>query len=231
MNTIRGHRAKLPIYDDFTLFPKDEEELNILMEIFTNKEFTSGDIRALEFRDELIKLCQKYKCEISGTCRDSSDMNLEFYDKKNNLTSYYIMKGSYDNYSLYTENDDYELECVMDRIISKEFDRESGKMAGLNNIKVSCGILTNDPAKAELKLQELYCKFDKNEIKRFVINIHEKSLELFSGERYAWIKLNDGSRGYRCGKIIIDRNITLEELRTIIPNMCYACGRNDIEIF
>lgn len=196
-----------------------------------NENIKSIDIKALEFRDELINLCNKYRCNVSASNRDDGTMILDIYDKNNNWTSYYEMKDTYQNYALYKENDDYEIDCIMDDIIKNAFNKDSGEMAGLNNIKVSCGILTNDSAKAELKLQELYCKYNKEDVEIFIMSTDRKELRLNNGERFVWIKLNNGSRGYRCGKIIIDRNIRLEELQEIILPICYACGRDDVEIF
>lgn len=196
-----------------------------------NKEISSDDINVLQFRDELIQLLKKYKCEISGACQGDGHMSLEFYNDKSNLYSYYEMEDVYSNYSLYKENDDYNLECVMDNIINNSFNRDSSKMAGLNNIKVYCGVITNDFGKASLKFQELKNKYTDEEVEIFRISKDYMELRLSNGERYIWIKANTSSKGYRCGKIIIDRNITLEELYEIIMPICYACGKEDVEIF
>ena len=189
------------------------------------------NIKVLEFRDELIKLCKKYSCELRSLNRDDGTMNLEIHDRKNNWISQYIMEDEHENYNLYQEDDDYNEIYIMDSIINKEFNKESGEMCGLNNAKISCGILTNDSLKANSKLKELYYKFDKSEIEYFTISKDRKELRLKNGKRYLWIKLSDCSRGYRCVKIIIDRNITLEELYEIVLPICYACGRDDVEIF
>ena len=196
-----------------------------------NKEINPNDINALKFREELIKLCKKYKCELSGSNRDNGNMNLEIYNKDTNWTSQYQMTDIYDKYNLYKEDDEYKQICVMDNIIRDAFNHESGQMAGLNNVKVSCGILTNDAVKAEIKLKELYNNFGETLVDRFILGKDRKDLLLKNGERYIWIKPDLSSRGYRCGRIIIDRNITLEQFQNVILPMCYACGRDDVEIF
>lgn len=198
-----------------------------------SKEINKMDLKALQFRDELIRLCKKYNCSIFGISEDdgNGNMYLGVYDKKTGEEIYYIMKDHYNNYSLEIEDDEYKTEPLMDIVILNSFNRESGEMAGLNNIKVQCGVITNDSEKARLKFIELYCKYDRNEVKRFVLSQYEKCLELYNGKIYVWIKPNDRTRGYRCKQIIIDRNLTLKELNEIVIPMCCACGRDDVEIF
>jgi ribosomal protein L31 len=195
------------------------------------KDINPNDIKALQFREDLIKLCKKYNCELSGSCKDDGNINLEICDKGNGWTSQYEIKDAYSNYLVYKEDKNYNKVCIMDESINNAFDRESSEMAGLNNVKVSCGILTMDPEKAELKLKELYYNFGGALVERFITSKDRKDLLLKNSERYIWIKPDLSSRGYRCGKIILDRNITLEQLYEIVMPMCYACGRDDVKIF
>lgn len=183
-----------------------------------------NDMNVLKFREELIKLCEKYNCELSGESpqdEGDNDMCLCIGDK------YYIMEDSYSNYNIL----DSDYNFLMDNIIKDTFNNDSGEMAGLNNIKVYCGILTNDPIKAEIKIKQIANKFTKDEITYFINSKERKELYLNDNKKYTWIKLNSNSRGYRCGKIIIDRNITLTQLDEIVLPICYACGKNDVEIF
>jgi hypothetical protein len=196
-----------------------------------NKKIISNDINAILFRDKLIQLCQEYNCELSGSCMDDGFMDLLLHDKDNNWYSNYTLKNVYDNYNLYKEDEDYNEICIMDAIINEAFDRESSEMAGLNNVKVFCGILTSHSEKAENKLKELHDSFNQSDIDRLILSKDCKELRLKNGDRYVWIKLSLASRGYRCGSLIIDRSLTLEQLQQIVLPMCYACGRDGVEIF
>lgn len=186
--------------------------------------------RALKFREELIKLCHKYKCEMSGNGLDNGDIDLLIHDKNNNTYKQYIMKDNDNNYNLYEEDHDYNMNCIMSKIIKQSFNGESRKMAGLNNVKVYCGIFTNDSSKAENKLQQLIKQHQGN-IKEKRFSKDYKEIILNDDKRYIWIKANTSSRGYRCRTAIIDKNITLEELFEIICPICFYCGKEDIEVF
>lgn len=186
--------------------------------------------KALKFRDELIKLCNKYKCEMSGNVLDNGDIDLSIYDKNNDIYEQYIMKNSDDKYNLYKEDDDYNINCIMSKVIKQSFNGESREMAGLNNVKVYCGIFTNDSNKAENKLQQLIKQHQEN-VKEVRFSKDYKQIILNDDRRYIWIKANMSSRGYRCRTAIIDKNITLEELFEIIQPLCIYCGKDDIEVF
>ena len=182
------------------------------------------NMKVLKFREELIKLCEKYNCELSGESpQDEGDDDLCLHINN----KYYTMQDSESNYNIL--NSDYNF--LIDEVIKEVFNRNSEEMAGLNNVKVYCGILTNDSIKAEMKIKQLANKFTKDKIRYFVNSKERKELCLNNGKRYVWIRLNLASRGYRCGKIIVDRNITLTQLKEIILPICYACGKNDVEIF
>jgi hypothetical protein len=187
--------------------------------------------KALEFREELIKLCNKYKCEISGSNFDNGDIDLLIYDKSNNTYKQYIMQDYDNKYNLYEEDlDNCCMTSVMSKVILESFNRESREMAGLNNVKVYCGIFTNDASKAENKLQELI-KQNTNNVKRVRLLKDYKDVILNDDKRYIWIKANTNSRGYRCKNAIIDRSVTFEELFEIIQPICIYCGRDNIEVF
>ena len=105
-----------------------------------NEKYKINWKKALEFREELIKLCKKYNCEMSGNYLDNGDIDLTFYDKNNNKYEQYIMKNYDDNYNLYKENlENYginSINSIMSKVILGSFNHESGTMTGLNNIKV-----------------------------------------------------------------------------------------------
>ncbi|QPW62101.1 hypothetical protein [Clostridium botulinum] len=191
-------------------------------------DISENNIKALKFRDELIELLKKYKCSLSTTGKDDGNMVVEFYDKKLNQYNNYIMTDDGENYNLYVENDS---SCIMDMIIKDAFDRDCGEMCGLNNIQVTYGIITNNANKAEAKLKEIYNSLDEKDIKTFRLSSHEKLLELNNGKSYFWIAPHMDRRGYRCRKVIIDRNIIVKELYNNILPMCRTQGLEYVEIF
>lgn len=195
-----------------------------------DKNFSENDIKALKFRDELISLCKKYDCDITGSYRDDGNMSLQIFNKELNWSSYYIM-NPHDNYNLREEDEDFNLIHIMDKYIMNEFDREPSEMAGLNNIKVNCGVITDDYEKARLKFQELQSKYGDEEIERFIIGKDYMELRLTNGKRYVWVKPCMRVRGYRFANIIIDRNIEFNILNNAIIPICYACGKDNVEIF
>jgi len=183
-----------------------------------------NDLVALNFRDDLIKLLNKYDCEITGSCMDDGYMNLEFdFDFGN-----YIMKGKYNNYNIMKENSE-KYESIMDTYILSCFS-EPITMDGLSNVKVH-GIFTNDENKAENKIQEIYNKLDKNNIYRLINSKNQKELQLLDGSRYVWIKPIDSSRGYKCTEAFIDRELTLEELQYNVLPICIYCGKDTVKVF
>lgn len=190
-----------------------------------DNKINSNDIKALEFREELLKLCKEYGCELSSLYTDRT-IGVYF---RNNIN--YIIDNFSNRYSMYKENEDYELINVMEEIIKQAFDRDGSEMAGLNNIKVSCGIFTNNYWKAREKLEQIWNTLNEDERERFLVSKDSLEIRLKNDKRYMWIKPNNQSRGYRFAKAIIDKDITLEELWNYILPICYACGRNDVEVF
>ncbi|WP_039230536.1 hypothetical protein [Clostridium haemolyticum] len=193
-------------------------------------DISENNVKALKFRDELIELLKKYKCSLSTTGKDDRNMVLEFHDRELNQCQSYTMTDEGEHYNLYVKNSS---DCIMDTLIKDAFDKDCGEMSGLNSIYVTYGIVTNDGNKAKAKLIEIYNKFNPlGEVKFFALTRNDKYIQLKNGESYRWIKPNTTtSRGYRCRKIIIDRNITMEELYSNILPICRTKGLEDVEIF
>ncbi|CAG7840845.1 hypothetical protein CLOHAE12215_02269 [Clostridium haemolyticum] len=193
-------------------------------------DISENNVKALKFRDELIELLKKYKCSLSTTGKDDRNMILEFHDRELNQCQSYTMTDEGEHYNLYAENDN---SCIMDKVIKEAFNRDYGGMSDLNNGQVTYDIITNDTNKAESKLIEIYDKLNLNgEVKYFAWAKNTKYILLKNGGSYRWIKPNTTtSRGYRCRKIIIDRNITMEELYSNILPRCRTKGLQDVEIF
>lgn len=181
------------------------------------------NIEVLKFKDELIKLCEKYNCDISSTQFDDGSINISLGYKN------YIMNDD-DTKKIYYFDINEKIQYPIDEIIKGIFDCDSHNLGGLNNIKVQCGIFTNDSSKAENKLIEIKNKFNDDEIERLILSEQNKELRLKNGNRYVWIKLIESSKGYRCRKAIIDRGVSLEQLDEIVFPICQYCGRDDIEI-
>ena len=112
--------------------------------------------------------------------------------------------------------------------IFKNFDDDSCEMGGLNNVKVFCGIFTDNPKKAEDKMYKIISDF---EVEKFFNGRTYKELILKNGNRYLWMDSKEYIRGYRFKKLILDENIDIKFLNEVILPIAYACSRNDIEIF
>lgn len=110
------------------------------------------------------------------------------------------------------------------------FSNHKREMGGLNNIKVHTAIFTDDSAKAERKLLEIYNN-NKHKIEQFANHKDSKWLRLVDGARYLWIRPNDASRGYRFSHLIIDQHVSMEIFHKIILPCAYACSKDDVEIF
>jgi hypothetical protein len=69
----------------------------------------------------------------------------------------------------------------------------------------------------------------KDYIERYIQSADDLRMTLKDGTYYVWVKPVDNSRGHRCSKAYIDKNLTLNELDKVIP-ICILCSKNDIEI-
>ena len=113
------------------------------------------DLKVLQFRDELIKLCDKYKRNICGSCSDENDdLYFEFRDG----TDYRVRA---ENYSIFKDYD-YEKEYLIDEYIINMFNNNQNTMQGLNNIKVNCIVFSNDDFKANEKMNDILDSFREN---------------------------------------------------------------------
>lgn len=181
------------------------------------------NVDVLKFKDELESLCKKYDCEISGRTGDDGSIDVSF-PKQNYVIDYW-------NNIIFYFDENEDLKYPIDDVIKGLFDDEESKeLGGLNNIKVHCGIFTNNSSKAEDKLKEIMNNFNNEEIYGLILSSDRKELKLNNGERYIWIRPTDNSRGYRCKKAIIDREISYKELMEHVAYVCMYCGEEDIEI-
>lgn len=180
------------------------------------------NVDVLKFKDELESLCKKYDCEISGRTGDDGSIDVSF-PKQN-----YVIDYS-DNIVFYFD-DNENLKYPIDEAIKGLFNGKSRELNGLNNVKVQCGIFTNNASKVEDKLKEIMNNFNNEEIDSLILSSDRKELRLKNGEKYIWIRPTDNSRGYRCKKAIIDREISYKELMEYVAYVCMYCGEEDVEI-
>jgi hypothetical protein len=98
-----------------------------------------------------------------------------------------------------------------------------------NNFHYSkIGVFTNDRNKVEKLFTNIY--HDKRQEIDYYRNSREiQEIRLLDGTQYLWIRPNDKSRGHKCGKAYIDKNLTLNELDYVIPS-CY-CSRENVIVF
>lgn len=168
----------------------------------------------ISFRSELIELLNKYRYKISETNLDDGSMNIE--DNKGNA---YILRDSYSDYEA-LDNDYNPLPT--DYIINM-FQEEH--MTQFHNGKI--GIFTNNRNKASAFFEDLYNQ-NKEDVERYRQGKDQIDLLLKDGDYYTWIKPIDMSRGHRCCKAFIDKNLTLDILQEIVVPICAYCTRKNI---
>lgn len=172
----------------------------------------------LKFRTDFIELLEKYKYELSGLGFDDGSMRLESI--KNG--SVYILKDTYSNYEAVDADwNPLPIDYILNMFPEKH-DRP------FNNKKV--GIFTNNSNKAISIFEDLVGQ-NKNYINRYRKSKNNIDLLLEDGNYYTWIKTIDASKGHRCGKAYIDRNLTLKELQEIVIPICTCCKRKNIIVF
>jgi len=97
-----------------------------------------------------------------------------------------------------------------------------------NYFENKIGVFTNDRDKAVKLFTNLY--HDKRQEIDYYRNSREmQEIRLLDGTQYLWIGPIDNSRGHKCGKAYIDKNLTLNELDYVIP-ICY-CSRENVIVF
>ena len=170
-------------------------------------------VKFLNFRNELLKLLNKYNYDLQGTQFDDGSMYVDNF----------ILTGNYDAVWI---NDEDKWVYLMDEYILGMFS-ENTRFPPLNNNTI--GIFSNNPSKADKILSELASNNKDN------VKFHRKSkdfqeLILNDETRYIWIKISNNSRGYKVSQAYIDREITLDELYDIIVPVCFYCTRDKIKI-
>jgi hypothetical protein len=100
-----------------------------------------------------------------------------------------------------------------------------------NNFHYSkIGVFTNDRNKAEKLFTNIY--HDKRQEIDYYRNSREiQEIRLLEGTLYKWIRPIDNSRGNRCDKAYIDKNLTLDELNYIVIPICVYCSRENVIVF
>lgn len=120
---------------------------------------------------------------------------------------------------------------TVEEYVNRYFDDNGSPLSGLNNIKVDTAIITHDIKKAEQKLCEIYSE-RRSEVIHFINGKYDRpEIRLKDGTRYIVLNPNATSKGYRCKKAIIDRNITIGEFEDYVSGICLYCGKNDISFF
>jgi len=171
----------------------------------------------ISFRSELIELLNKYKYELSGTGFDDGSMRVEDVIGK----KVYLLRDSYSHYEAL--DDDWNT-LPTDYIVNM-FQEEH--MIPFHNGKI--GVFTNNRDKAFTFFKDLYNQ-NKENIERFRQSRDQIDLLLKDKTYYTWIKPIDSSRGHKCYKAFIDKNITLNELNYVIVPICAYCTRENITI-
>lgn len=174
-------------------------------------------LKFLRFRSELIELLNKYKFELSGTCYDDGSMRVE--DEKS--INVYILRDKYSSY----EALDTDWNVLSTDYIIKMFSEKQERLLLNKNI----GIFTNDKNKAQMIFDKIYDQ-NKDKIERYRKGEETIDLLLYDNTHYIWIRPINMSRGHRCTKAYIDKNLTLYELKDVVLPICINCSRTNIII-
>lgn len=187
---------------------------------------TDRDLQVLQFRGELIKLCDKYNCSICGSYNDwNDDYVIEFKDKDYMVSAKGISVYDYD----VNDNRKY----IADEFILNLFNDGMREMQGLNNVKVRYILFSNDNIKANKKMEQILETIMLSDDKCRVMRVKDgiKEIRIEDGTRYVWVKPSDNSRGYRCNHAFIDRNLSLEIIENHVMPVAFYCGKDTVEIF
>ena len=192
-----------------------------------NKE----DIKVLRFKDDLVKLLNKYDYDITGTSLDNGDICIE-----NGKGENYIMQDTKDIMKeVFVEDKqyDYEYKNVMEEYILESFKNSKPRDMCIGNfIGVGTGIVTSDKYKAEKILDDIAEK-ETNNVVRYIKSKNELKLILnnkASYTDYTWINPEVKARGYRLQNAWIDKNIGLELFDEVIKPTCNYCGKDNIKV-
>lgn len=186
-----------------------------------------SDIKALQFREDLIKLCNKYKCNICGSYNDWND---DFCIDFDNGSSYMVESNGI---SIFTVDINDNREYIIDKHIKGMFGEEVNQIQGLNNIKASYIIFSNNKAKVNVKMENIISQHILLDRIDRVIKTKEiiKEIILKDGTRYVWVRPNDTARGYRCNHAFIDRDLSLEIIENNIMPIAFYCSKDTVEMF
>lgn len=175
-----------------------------------------NQLNFLQFRTELLELLGKYNYKISGTNLGDGSINVE-----NNKGNIYILRDAYSDY----EALDNDYNSLPTDYIVNMFQEEH--MNSFYNYKI--GIFTNNRDKASIIFEDLYNQ-NKENIERYRQGKDQIDLLLKDGTYYTWIKPINMSRGHRCCKAYIDKNLTLDILNTVVVPICAYCTRENITV-
>lgn len=97
------------------------------------------------------------------------------------------------------------------------FNKQEGRLYPCSNQIVVCGVITEDRDKALSVMKDRGAV-----IRRHSLNCIEWEL---NNERWLWRIWNDGARGYRFYKILVDRNIDEELFGFVrVKSSIYCCS-------
>ena len=177
-----------------------------------------SDLEFLKFRTELIELLSKYKYTISGTGYDDGSMEIEDIKEGKN----YLLMDDASDYSTFRLNNEAIVDIVTEYILGMFPEQQHTKLSRTN-----AGVFTHSRYKAEQFLDNLF-QANRELVEQYKKSKDEIVLLLKDGSRYTWIKPTNSSRGYKCSKAYIDKNLTLNELNKIVFPICIYCARGDV---
>lgn len=196
-------------------------------------------MRAMEFRNELVALLNKYNTEISGSSFDDGSINIDIQYGENR-EQFYITDASdiRKSYELYHEYLDDIFTGVTDdkykRMVSEPIKKYLIKQMfpEKNNIPIEwktnkvIHVLTMN----QNKFKELMHSKNPTEVRR---SVNEWYFDSEDGFRYIMIRPNMNSRGTKIHNLIIDENLDFSEcgIREIILPMCIYLTRDNIKFF
>ena len=200
--------------------------------------------QVLKFREELVKLMDKYNVEISGSTFDDGSIDIQIKNEDATLSEQFYITDNSDlinPYKLYFEEDGNfwknNNECKYPKVFSKSVKEYLIKEMFRNNVDPMNGVFSSKKDNRVYFLTDNGKKFREFRESKNIIaernSINESWFDADDGKKYILLHPFTNSRGIKIRHLIIDRNfdITNEIFLDVILPCCVYMSKDDVEIY